>query len=239
MARDGYNALPRSQRLTKLILAGLIALYSVSNLVLLVVSCVAWSSAKDRADSRDCTLMGFVGCGFTRWALYSFIAAAALICFLITAIMALSSVFRTRGAALDPLYVFRGVFFTLLLLAPIIYLGWSNLIVVLSDANAYFTRKAQVAICEEWDRSKPKFSHTPDDDHVCNTRDTHTGVSFGGLGGVFILEVMDPDFLSAKAAFAMAHFNLMLGASVAGVAAALAPPAGILVGVHGVSNGAP
>lgn len=209
MDSNGEKTRPRSRRFSKSFLSGLVALYSVSNLILFVLSCLAWTKAKDHAASRDCNLMAFVGCGFTRWALYSFMAASALICFVSTAIIALSSVFRARGAAVDPLYVFRGVFFTLLLLVPIIYLGWSNLSVVLSDADAYFTLKAQAAICKEWYRTHPELIPIQGDDHACNNLEgLDTGVSFGGLGGAFILEVMDPDFLGAKPAFVMAHFNL-------------------------------
>ncbi|KND92158.1 hypothetical protein TOPH_03112 [Tolypocladium ophioglossoides CBS 100239] len=210
MAPDEEKTPSRPRRLIKLILAGLVALYSVSNLVLFVLSCVAWSKAKDHA-SNDCILMGSVECGFTRWALYSLIAAAAMICFSITAVMAVSSVFRARGAPVDPLYVFRGIFFTLLLLAPIIYIGWSNLNVVLDDANAHYTMRAQEVICDEWGRVKPEFKDMqgyPDKDRACDMTDVNTGARFSGLGGAFILEVMDSNFLGTKAAFAMAHFNV-------------------------------
>ncbi|PNY23140.1 Uncharacterized protein TCAP_06911 [Tolypocladium capitatum] len=243
MASDGGKTRPRSHRLTKLILAGLVALYSVSNFVLFVLSCLAWSKAKGHVDSDNCIKMGFVGCGFTRWALYSFMAAAALICFVSTAIMAFSSVFRSRGAAVDPLYVFRGIFFTLLLLAPVIYIGWSNLFLVFDDADKHRATKTHEAlICEEWGRIKPEFANMhgyPAKYNACDSTVLNAGPGFGGLGGAFILEVADHEFLGAKAAYAMAHFNVFLGALVAGIAAALAPPTGIVVGVNGASPSAP
>lgn len=185
--------------LSRRFLALLVTLYSISNLLLFIFACKAWTKAKQRADSIHCRFLDSIECGFTRWALYTFIAAASFVCFVSTAIMSLSSWLRAKGSALDPLYIFRGVFFTLLILTPIIYLGWTGLTLNPGHHDG-----------KPPDTRKPSAVGNVTDDLGCDATSLPPppGADFGSLGGAFILEAADKTFGGAKAAYGLAHFNM-------------------------------
>ncbi|PHH83736.1 hypothetical protein CDD82_3810 [Ophiocordyceps australis] len=184
-----------ARRLSKAILLTLILIYTTSNLILFATSASAWSLTR-----RHTTCHSAVTCSPTRWSLYSILTPAALIAFVGSAIMAVNTLLYARAFPIDPLSVFRSVFFSLLLLAPILGLAWASPYTVDQDIAAL-----------------PSYSDT-----YGRTR------TFAGIMGIFVLESLDAGFTASKPAFYMAHINILFGALIASVSAAMAPPAGMI-----------
>ncbi|EXV03452.1 hypothetical protein X797_003252 [Metarhizium robertsii] len=103
----------------------LLAMYSLANFVLFVGSLVAWKKAEGQTVDGRCNIQG-ISCGISAWAIYPFLAAAGLTSSFVAILMFTHGLLRTMKARLDPLYVVRGVFFTLILLVPIVVVGWSS-----------------------------------------------------------------------------------------------------------------
>ncbi|PHH62708.1 hypothetical protein CDD81_6777 [Ophiocordyceps australis] len=182
-------------RLSKCILLTLILIYTTSNFILFASSASAWSLTR-----RHTTCHSATTCSSTRWSLYSILTPAALIAFVGSATMAANTLVYARAFPIDPLFVFRSVFFSLLLLVPILGLAWSSPYTVDQDVVA-----------------PPSYS-----DPSGRTK------TFAGIMGLFVLESLDSSFSASKPAFYMAHVNILFGALIASVSAAMAPPAGMI-----------
>lgn len=189
----------------RLVLLILLALYSLANFALAIGSFTAWKKAKAIAVEDDCRIVD-IGCGYALWGIYPFMLAAALVNLLTSLIMFLTGIFRTKGSAMDPLYVFRGIFFTLLTLAPIIVVGWSNLNYLNAnlDYDGFYIRDLQSAT---WN-SYISTANGTDRDGLPSIYTT--GVlppQFTGMGGAFIL----PTLVRGSGtgfAIAMVHFTM-------------------------------
>ncbi|KAG5914940.1 hypothetical protein E4U42_000229 [Claviceps africana] len=110
--------------LPKKFLTFLVASYGVTNFILIVMSLVTYHKTRKFVSMVDCTLPKYCYINMATWAVYPLIAIAAGICFLTALIMSFNMVVRARNAAVDPLYVFRGIIITLLVLTPAVAAGW-------------------------------------------------------------------------------------------------------------------
>ncbi|KAG8415011.1 hypothetical protein J3458_008898 [Metarhizium acridum] len=201
-----------------------LALYSVTNFVLCVASLVAWKKARDQAGREECSIQGIL-CGYTAWAIYPVQAAAGLISGFMAVLMFSHGLLRTIKARLDPLYVFRGVFFTLIMLVLIAVVGWSSLDYIDHDSSSLVDTRGNLY---------PHISGGLWDRNLLNRNITPSW--FVGIGGAFIVS-MQTDVPGTVFAIGMVHFNIIFGAAICGLAVALAPPTSVLVGAHSVGHG--
>ncbi|KAG6003933.1 hypothetical protein E4U43_000821 [Claviceps pusilla] len=109
--------------LSKKVLTFLVASYAVTNFILIVMSLVTYHKTRKNSPIQDCTFEGR-SCNMANWAIYPLIAVAAFNCFLTASIMAFNMLVRAKDSVVDPLYVFRGILVTLLVLTPIVATGW-------------------------------------------------------------------------------------------------------------------
>ncbi|KID73192.1 hypothetical protein MBR_07637, partial [Metarhizium brunneum ARSEF 3297] len=222
-------------------------MYSLANFVLFVGSLVAWKKAEGQARGGRCSIQR-ISCGISAWAIYPFQAAAGLTSSFVAILMFTHGLLRTMRARLDPLYVFRGVFFTLILLVPIVVVGWSSSHYIYhGDEEELFSFGDLV---DTRGNRYPHFEVTPGDFGNGNT----SSFRFVEMGGAFILSTLT--HVSGTAfAIAMVHINMlvelseyklvsmlmpshsMFGAVICGLAVALAPPTSVLVGVHRAGHG--
>ncbi|KAL7784259.1 hypothetical protein V8C43DRAFT_168548 [Trichoderma afarasin] len=183
------------------LLAYLVPIWSLLNLTLTLLSTTAWIAARARILTGPCKNSSYGqsgGCDFTRWGLYFFVAACASISTFTASFMALTSILRPKPSALDPIWVFRGVFFTLIPLMTITWIGWS-------------TPDKPTGIL--------KFPREFDDDVAPHSFQK----PLRGIGGGFIFEVMDP-WRETLPAFILLHINLFIGALLAGYSTAVCHP---------------
>lgn len=110
-------------KLTKTLLVFLVAAYGITNFVLIIMSLATNHLTRTQVAENDCRV-GRFNCGLAAWGLYPFIAAAATVCFITAFFMSVNISLCAKKTAVDPLYVFRGIFFTLLVLTPVVMLGW-------------------------------------------------------------------------------------------------------------------
>ncbi|KAL7948290.1 hypothetical protein V8C42DRAFT_314006 [Trichoderma barbatum] len=183
------------------LLAYFVPVWSVLNFALALLSTVAWTTSRTRILSGPCKDSSYgisAGCDFTRWGLYFFVAACATISSITAALMAFTSILRPKPSALDPIWVFRGIFFTLIPLMTITWIGWST-----PDKPTGILKFPR----ELGDELGRTFYHRP----------------MRGIGGGFILEVMDP-WRETMPAFILLHINLFIGALLAGYSTAVCHP---------------
>ncbi|EHK18770.1 uncharacterized protein TRIVIDRAFT_204185 [Trichoderma virens Gv29-8] len=183
------------------LLAYLVPIWSILNFALVLVSTAAWIAARTRILAGPCKNSSYGqagGCDFTRWGLYFFVSASATISTLTATFMALTSILRPKPSALDPIWVFRGVFFTLIPLMTITWIGWST-----PDKPTGILKFPR-----EFDEFvPPRPFQRP----------------LRGIGGGFIFEVMDP-WKETLPAFILLHINLFIGAVLAGYSTAVCHP---------------
>ncbi|PNP49725.1 hypothetical protein THARTR1_09493 [Trichoderma harzianum] len=167
------------------LLAYFVPIWSLLNLALALLSTAAWIAARTRILAGPCKNSSYGqngGCDFTRWGLYFFVSACATISTFAATFMAFTSILRPRPSALDPIWVFRGVFFTLIPLMTITWIGWST-----PDKPTgilKFPRELEEQVA-------PHSFQRP----------------LRGIGGGFIFEVMDP-WKETMPAFILLHINL-------------------------------
>lgn len=190
----------------KISLLGLVGLYALTNLTLFIASIHAWKQAKAAAGLRACSIGG-LQCGFTLWGIYPLQATAAFVAFVTALTMAISCFSRTKGSSIDPLYVFRGIFFSLLALAPILFIGWSNLNYTSADFyNGFIDDRYH------WDYQSIQSETTFDEQDAVPRRYGILNSSFPlpqftGIGGAFVLQTM-AEVPGAGLAIVLVHFNM-------------------------------
>ncbi|UKZ95172.1 uncharacterized protein TrAFT101_010023 [Trichoderma asperellum] len=194
MANTAKLARKRFKHLSSHLLIYFVLSWSVANFVLVLFSTVAWITARIRVVNGPCNNQG-VGCDFTRWGFYLFTAISAAISSTTAALMALNTLLRPRNSTLDPVWVFRGVFFTLIPLMTMVYIGWST---------------------PDKPPSILKFPRQLD----CLEVGGQDQLPLRGIGGAFILELIDP-WKETAPAFVVIHINLFLGALLAGYSTAV------------------
>ncbi|GAB0137920.1 hypothetical protein EsDP_00006171 [Epichloe bromicola] len=225
--------------LTKTLLVFLVASYGITNFVLIIMSLVTNHLTKTHVAENDCRVGG-VDCGLAAWGLYPFIAAAATVCFITAFFMSVNISLRAKRTAVDPLYVFRGVFFTLLVLTPVVMLGWMQPSRTVYTGNEIWPipNVSYPLIMGEpsaWSRGNAGLVGIPDEKAMDEARVAEAlrhvmgevFSEFAGLTGTFILRRMIN--LPGASTVMLAHFNIILGAVITGISAAMAPPAAILV----------
>jgi hypothetical protein len=106
----------------------LLGVYTLANMILCFSSMVAGGKIKRQAEDGKCAIDG-IECGMTVWFIYSVQSAMSSLTATTAASMFTMGMSTIQGSnsPLTPLYVFRGVFATLVVLAPIIFVGWSSL----------------------------------------------------------------------------------------------------------------
>lgn len=180
----------------------LLAMYSLANFVLFVGSLVAWKKAEGQTRDGHCSIQG-ISCGISAWAIYPFQAAAGLTSSFIAILMFTHGLLRTMKARLDPLYVFRGVFFTLILLVPIVVVGWSS-----SHYTYHDDEEENFNLANLVDTRGNRYPHievSPGDFGNGNT----SSYRFVEMGGAFILSTLT--HVSGTAfAIAMVHINMLV-----------------------------
>ena len=137
-----------------------------------------------------------VQCDLPRWSVYPLLAAAGFICFTISSLMTLRSCFATKGCPIDPLYVFRGAFFTLLVLSPIVLLGWMDVKVVQKAGMEKENVPCKNCTLENGADGLPG-----------GRMDWEPLHRFTGISGTFILETAD-EFNPGHSAMVYSHLNL-------------------------------
>lgn len=181
MSNPAKLARRRFRHLSSHLLIYFVLCWSVANLILVLLSTVAWIAARIRVLHGPCQQLG-VGCDFTRWGFYLFAAVSAAISSTTAGLMALNTLLRPRNSTLDPVWVFRGVFFTLMPLMTMVYIGWST------------------------PDKPPGILKYPRQLDVLDI-DNPDQLPLRGIGGAFILEVMDP-WKETIPAFVVIHINL-------------------------------
>ncbi|KAG6028531.1 hypothetical protein E4U19_001443 [Claviceps sp. Clav32 group G5] len=97
------------------------------------MSLVTYRKSRHRVSIVECTFGGSE-CNMAAWGTYPLIAAAAAISVLTTSTMLANMIAYARKAVVDPLYVFRGIVVTLLVLIPVVIIGWIKPSVSVSKA---------------------------------------------------------------------------------------------------------
>ncbi|KAK1242550.1 hypothetical protein MKX08_005362 [Trichoderma sp. CBMAI-0020] len=195
MSPTTKHARRRFRRLSSHLLIYFVLAWSAANLILVLFSTVAFIAARIRVSRGPCQQLG-VGCDFTRWGFYLFAALSAAISSATAGLMAVHTLLRPRNSSLDPVWVFRGVFFTLMPLMTMVYIGWS-------------TPDKPPGILKFPRRQLDVFDV-----------DVPEQLPLRGIGGAFILEIMDP-WKETIPAFVVIHVNLFLGALLAGYSTAI------------------
>lgn len=187
---------------SKVFLLGLVGFYAFSNFTLFIASVIAWKKAKAQAKLSYCGIGG-LQCGVTLWGIYPFQASAALVAFVTGLVMTINGLCRTKGSSVDPLYVFRGIFFSLLALAPIVFIGWSNLNYlaagVVDDQVEYKHWGSPNSNWEEF------TGGVPPQDRILNTPTVLP--QFTGIGGSFVLQSL-AEVRGVGLAIVLLHFNM-------------------------------
>jgi hypothetical protein len=187
------------QRTTKIVLVSLTSLYSIVSFVLFIMSAGAWQKAYHRANNVASCMVGDPNCSLARWALYGFFTVAALIFSITSGLIAFRGICHRKLSPIDPVFVFRGMFFTLLIMAPLLFIGWTPSFAAPSMDDDFYAR----SVC-------------PDGSDDCNASALPgstkwimpTSHSLAGLSGTFILESTDPFSKCGKSAMIMAHVQL-------------------------------
>lgn len=190
------------QRVTKVLLSGLTSLYSVTNFILFIMSAYAWQTAQHRSRDMANCIVGGQSCTMTRWNLYPFMTFAALIACLMSSLMALRAMSRGKSVPLDPVWLFRGMFFTLLIMTPLVFIGW--------------TAPASAGQFPSGGDFLGKAHSCPDGSNDCTntpilgstTWDKLMPQHLAGLSGTFLLESADSACMCGKPAMVLMHINL-------------------------------
>lgn len=185
-----------SHRPTKVTLVTCTALYSIANLILFFMSAVAWSSAKARAEAVPFAVNG-VDTSLNRWGLYPFMTFGSLVCCFTSAVMAFRSSCRIKGSPLDAKFIYRGVFYTLLVILPIVIAGWCSPLLGASNPSTVSTMA-----CTESETGEPVCVPTIQD------KITSGLPHIGSVCGTFVMETIDAGYAGPKPAMTMIHFNL-------------------------------
>ncbi|KAG5946370.1 hypothetical protein E4U60_004208 [Claviceps pazoutovae] len=98
------------------------------------MSLVTYRKARIHVSIVECTFGGSE-CDMAAWGTYPLIAAAAAISVLTAATMLVNMIAYARKTAVDPLYVFRGIVVTLVVLVPVVVIGWIKPSVSVSKAK--------------------------------------------------------------------------------------------------------
>ncbi|KAJ6786351.1 hypothetical protein PWT90_05136 [Aphanocladium album] len=204
-------------RSTKFVISTCTALYTVSNTVLATLSAIAWRQTQQDA-SKD------------RASLHGFIMMASIVTSLTSGLMATRMILHRRSSPADATWAFKGMLFTLVLLVPLLFIGWSALPPPPSFTGLEWQLKSLL--------DKPHPSETPDStvtdwtsviQGLDELQSPNSPIRFGpfeytgGLAGAFILETAVTGAKLVKAAIVMFHVNIFMGLLFAGVTWALAP----------------
>ena len=191
--------------LTHFTLTTLLFIATLCNILLSILSTVAWTSSRRWTSSPDGCLSSHtahVYCGFARWGLFLFFSVGALLCVVATGTMTARILRRSSGNKIDHGYVMRGAFFTVCVYAPLVYLGWADVTVVgpaLAEANMGGNlTEVERAESGPWKLGKERIAGDG------NAR----AVLFEGITGAFILQSMDAGVPTAEAAMMAAHLCL-------------------------------
>lgn len=146
-------------------------------------------------------------CHPRRGALYVFIMTAAIVTTLTSGLMAVRSLLHRSSVPADHDWIFRGIFFTLVLLIPLLFVGWTSVPeqqLLSLDTMAHLKARA------DGGASDPRipfpsngtgsllpdivFDHQPD----------------SGIAGAFVIEatIVGLDTQIVKAAIVMFHINV-------------------------------
>ncbi|KAG6069226.1 hypothetical protein E4U32_002361 [Claviceps aff. humidiphila group G2b] len=105
------------------------------------MSLITYHKARNRVSIVECKFGGSE-CNMAAWGTYPLIAAAAAISVLTASTMLVNMIAYARKATVDPLYVFRGVLVTLLVLIPVVVIGWIKPSVSVSKATDMMERQS-------------------------------------------------------------------------------------------------
>lgn len=187
-----------SHRPTKVTLVTCTALYSVAHLILFFMSAVAWSSAKARANETPFSIGG-IDTTLNRWGLYPFMTFGALVCFVTSAVMTIRSSCRIKGSPLDAKFIFRGIFYTLIIILPIVIAGWTNPLLGAINPSPTMTMA-----CTEGPSGESVCTPVTQQDNLSSGSMPH----IGSVCGTFVMETFDAGYPGPKPAMTMIHFNL-------------------------------
>jgi len=204
--------------LTKKVLAFLVASYAVTNFILIIMSLVTYVKVRKNSPIIGCMLPDS-NCNTAIWGIYPLIAVAATNCFLTASIMFFNMLIRAKDAAVDPLYVFRGILITLLVLTPIVAMGWVKPSVAFSTgqeiaqslhlSHAPITGGNTTGLVGILDGMGGVIAVEASRESLAEALHNAVGSQFGnfiGLTGAFLLRVVES--VPGVSTVALSHFNV-------------------------------
>lgn len=193
-------------RITKVMLSVFTVVYSITNLAVFILSTMAWRNVQAAASRswHACTSSPEL-CSPGRGVMYAFISAVSLISFLTTGLMAARMVFHQRKNRVDAPWVFRGVFFTLLLFIPLIYIGWSEPLQTHDKNNS--VNMAGLAPLFHLDHNEKNKTGTGVDMSFIPDINFGPSKKFTGIVGAFVVESAVSGVKMVKATVVMVHVN--------------------------------
>ncbi|KAJ2954994.1 hypothetical protein NQ176_g11441 [Zarea fungicola] len=143
--------------------------------------------------------------------------------------MATRLIFHRQSSPTDSVWIFRGILFTLVLLVPLLFVGWSTAEqsrlppVVINNYGDYLDVGSLLPRQETGDNA-PLWVPAPPIDYDGSLPDLFFGPKFpSGIAGAFVIESVIAGYDVVKTSIVMFHANIVIGAIVAGLALALAP----------------
>ncbi|KAJ3485309.1 hypothetical protein NLG97_g6843 [Lecanicillium saksenae] len=202
-------------RSTKFVLSTCTALYAVSNIVLTTLSAIAWKQTQLSARSI----------------LYAFIMIASMVTALTSGLMATRMTLHRRSSPADAVWVFKGMLFTLVLLVPLLFLGWTAPPQKLPlperlgwEAQSFLENYHPNGISDSNTTDWTSLIEGLDELDLPNSPIRLGPFGFsGGIAGAFLLESAINGAKLVKAAVVMFHVNVFMGVLFAGVTWALVP----------------
>ncbi|OAA36921.1 hypothetical protein BBO_07896 [Beauveria brongniartii RCEF 3172] len=220
--------------ISKVVISAFVTLYSVYNFFLVILSARAWKVTQSSAAEQDwalCQIGLLPYCSASHANLYGFIMMAAIAATLTSGLIAARLILQRPSIPVDFNWVFRGIFFTLLLFAPPLYLGWT----VPSDLSPFFSTMLPAIFMALGDFRDSNEAHniTGIIDWVGDPALASSILNSqraGGIVGAFVIEAGIDGSKAVNSAIYMFHFTVFMGIIFAGVICALAPTIGNTVG---------
>ncbi|KAM3550598.1 hypothetical protein MY1884_008172 [Beauveria asiatica] len=231
-AQSPSNVAP--EYISKVVISAFVTLYSVYNFFLVILSARAWKVMQSGAAEQDralCQIGLLANCSASHANLYGFIMIAAIAATLTSGLIAARLILQRPSIPVDSNWVFRGIFFTLLLFAPLLYLGWT----VPTDLSPFFSIMLPAIFMALGDFRDSNEAHniTGIIDWVGNPTLASSILNSqraGGIVGAFVIESGIDGSKAVNSAMYMFHFTVFMGIIFAGVICALAPTIGNTVG---------
>jgi hypothetical protein len=206
------------EHISKAVISACVTLYSVYNFLLVILFARAWKVTQSRAAEQDwalCQIGLLPYCSASHANLHGFIMMAAIAAMLTSGLMAARLILQRRSIPVDLSWVFRGIFFTLVLLASPLYIGWT----VPSDLSPFLSITLLAVF-----RALGDFRDTDEAHNITGIIDwvgdpalassILNSQSTGGIVGAFVNEAGVHGSQVVKAAILMFHITVYVYCSL-------------------------